>query len=137
MPTHIALRFDMLRAIVALLLIFSSPALAERSFGIGTQSFTEGDIIDARSMPALGPSAAILITFADDAAARLSSLIAQNAGKAVPVELDGKLLVEPVAMAPLEGNALQIIGNDWTIEAATALAFRIAGKSPLPESLEE
>lgn len=128
----------MRRELATLLLLIASPAWAQvRDFKIAGEAFQEADIIDARALPQLGGGAAILLSFEAPAAKRIAGITARLAGKPVPVALDGETISSPTVSEPINDGALQISNAAWTVEAATALAKRISGKDPLPESLEE
>ncbi len=118
---------------LALLLIAAD---APRKFTIAGQKFLERDIIDARPLPDLNGTAAILLTFEDKAAKRLAKLSRKNREKAVAINLDGKTLVRPIFHNAIDDGIIQIIGL-FTLDQATQLARRISGKDPLPDSLDE
>ncbi|MFM9852486.1 MAG: SecDF P1 head subdomain-containing protein [Sphingomonadaceae bacterium] len=127
----------MLRALIAvpiaLLLIAAS---APRQFTIAGKRFKETDIVDARALPDLNGTAAVLLTLDDKAARRLARISKRNAQKQIDVALDGKTLVRPVMNSIISDGVLQLSGL-FSFEEATILAKRISGKDPLPESLEE
>lgn len=118
---------------LALLLIAAG---APRKFTIAGQKFKENDIVDARPLPDLNGTAAILLTFEDKAAKRLSKISRKNRQKPVAIALDGKTLVRPVFHNIIDDGMIQISGL-FTLDQATLLARRISGKDPLPDSLDE
>lgn len=111
------------------LLIAASPAApSARHFAIGGEILAEADIIDARAQPGLEGQATVLVTLEPDAALRIRATL----GKPQPVELEAVPLGEIVAL-PDDSFEIAAPGD---LAAATALALRIAGKPPLPDSLE-
>lgn len=106
------------------------------SFTIGGERFAPEEILDARALPDIGGGAAILVTMDEKAAKRLAALTVANLGKALPFALDGKPLMEPVVREPISGGAVEISGH-FTLPEAEALAMRISGKEPLPDSFDE
>jgi preprotein translocase subunit SecD len=118
---------------IALLLIAAD---APREFSIGGKKFKERDILDARPLPDLNGTAAIMLTFDEKAAKRLAKISRKNREKPVAVNLDGKTLVRPIFHNEIRDGMIQISGL-FTIDQATTLARRISGKEPLPESLDE
>ncbi len=118
---------------LALLLIAAD---APRKFTIAGQKFKENDIVDARPLPDLNGTAAILLTFEDKAAKRLAKISRKNRQKPVAIALDGKTLVRPIFHEAIDDGMIQISGL-FTLDQATQLARRISGKDPLPDSLDE
>ena len=126
----------MKRALILLLAPLLLAAADARSFTIGGEAFSEAEIVDARGQPELGGKAAIRITFSPAGAARLAALSHAYDGKALPILLDGERLAEPVVQGGIDDGVAQISGG-FTLAEADALALRISGKPPLPESLDE
>jgi preprotein translocase subunit SecD len=127
-----------LRLLCVLLLTIASPAIAaERAFSIDGESFDEADIVDARALPQMDAGAVILITFSDAAAKRIATMTSKLTGKTATIVLDGQTISTPRIMEPVLDGAFQIGGGIWSVDAAIALAKKISGKDPLPESLEE
>ena len=122
-----------------LALVLAAPlvvaASAPRAFTIGGSPFTQAEIVDARAQPDLDGKAAILITFSPAGATRLATLSRGLIGKAMRIELDGRLLAEPVVRDEIKDGVAQISGN-FTVPEADALALAIAGKPPLSDSLD-
>jgi preprotein translocase subunit SecD len=118
-------------------LLVSGQAQAQlRTFTIGGETFSEAEIVDARSQPDLAGTAAIMITFSPEGAKRLAILSHDHIGKPMPILLNGKLLAEPVVMEDIAGGVAQISGS-FTLAEADALALTISGKEPLADSLDE
>jgi preprotein translocase subunit SecD len=66
----------------------------------------------------------VMLTFSRQATKRLGNLTAINAGKTLPIFLDGTLLSCPIVNEPIFGGQIQIGGNLSATEAAQ-LASRI------------
>ena len=124
---------------LALLLMFviGSPALAEeRQFSIAGESFHESEILDARAQPELDGTSSIRITFSEAAAKRIALVTGRLVGKPAHISLDTQTVADPIVRAPIRDGVLQVSGA-WTVHDAEALAHKISGKDPLPDSLEE
>jgi len=120
---------------LALLGLLTVAAAAAPALKIGGETFVQADIIDARGLPGLG-APTILITMTPRAAARLATITKANVGRKLIVTFEGRTLSEPVISEAIEGGAMQLTGS-FTLVEAIALAKRISGKDPLPDSLEE
>ncbi len=107
-----------------------------RSFTIGGESFAEADIVDARAQPDLDGMASILVTLEPKASARLAVITKRYLRKVMPLQLNGTTLTEPLVLEPIIAGAFQISGR-FSVPEAEALALKISGKPPLPDSLEE
>ncbi len=107
-----------------------------RSFTIAGTPFTESEIIDARAQPGVDGKAAIMLTFDEAAGKRFSAILARNVTKEIKVILDGTIAFGiPVVEAAAAQSTL--LTGDFSIAQAEALAKRISGKPPLPDSLED
>ncbi|WP_156678418.1 SecDF P1 head subdomain-containing protein [Sphingomonas profundi] len=128
----------MRRILAALLLLLAAPATAAAPAGltIAGEGFAQGDILDARAMPDMDGTAGIMLTFTPPAARRLLALTRTRVGKPLPMALDGAVLVEPVVDAPIEGGVIEVSVH-MPLADAEALAKRISGKDPLPDSLDQ
>lgn len=125
------------RLSLPLLLIIATPAqAAERNFLIAGESFPESDIVDARAQPELDGTSSIRITFGEAAAKRIALATQRLVGKPAHVALDEVTVADPIVREPIRDGVLQLSGA-WTIADAEALAKKISGKDPLPDSLEE
>lgn len=125
------------RLSLPLLLIIAAPAqAAERNFLIAGESFPESDIVDARAQPELDGTSSIRITFGEAAAKRIALATQRLVGKPAHVALDEVTVADPIVREPIRDGVLQLSGA-WTIADAEALAKKISGKDPLPDSLEE
>jgi preprotein translocase subunit SecD len=103
---------------------------------IGGQPFPKADIVDARAIgDAAGP--AILVTLGAAAAKRFAALTRARIGKPMSIRMGSRELSAPIIVEPVEGGSFQISGAFKSFPEAEALALKIAGKPPLPESLDE
>ena len=103
---------------------------------VAGENFAESDILDARAQPELDGTSSIRITFSDAAAKRLAALTAGLVGRTAHVTLDAQPVADPMVRETIQDGVLQL-GGAWLLEAAEALAKKISGKDPLPDSLEE
>ena len=125
------------RPLFALLLMLATPAIAaERNFQIAGEPFSQAEIVDARAQPELDGTSSIRITFNETAAKRVAAVTQQLVGKTAHVALDNSAVADPVVREPIRDGVLQLSGP-WSLNDATALAKKIAGRDPLPDSLEE
>jgi preprotein translocase subunit SecD len=123
---------------VFLALMLASPVLADTKpqiFYIGTEAFQHDDILDARALPDIDGSIGILVTFSETASSRVARITRQNIGKSINLRLGETILASPIVREAIEGGSVQISIND-TLDGATALAKKISGKEPLPDSLD-
>lgn len=119
-----------------LILIGASAAGAERNFTIAGETYPETEILDARAQPELDGTATIRITFSETAARRIALATQRLVGKPAHVALDEVTVADPIVREPIRDGVIQLTGA-WTIADAEALAKKISGKDPLPDSLEE
>lgn len=125
------------RLALSLLILVATPAIAaERNFQVAGESFPESEIIDARAQPELDGTSSIRITFNEAAAKRIALATQRLVGKPAHVALNEITVADPVVREPIRDGVLQLSGA-WTIADAEALAKKISGKDPLPDSLEE
>lgn len=125
------------RALPFLLLMVATPGHAAGShLVVAGENFVEADILDARAQPELDGTSSIRITFNEVAAKRIALVTARLVGKAAHVALDEKIVAGPIVREPIKDGVLQLSGA-WLLADAEALAKKISGKDPLPDSLEE
>lgn len=111
-------------------------AAESRNFTIDGEPYPESEIVDARAQPELDGTSSIRITFSEAAAKRIALVTGRLVGKPAHVALDAVIVAEPIVREPIRDGVLQLSGP-WTIASAEALARKISGKAPLPDSLEE
>jgi preprotein translocase subunit SecD len=119
--------------LIALLAVAAAPA---NILTIAGQPFPQGDILDARATADVTGAPNIYVTLTPAAAQRLSSLSKANIGKPIAIAIGGTVLMNPVVREAITGGAIEISGVSG-FDAAVALAHRISGKDPLPESTDE
>jgi preprotein translocase subunit SecD len=129
----------MFRAFIAVSLAFSGVALAadKDAFTIAGEAFPQSEIIDARALPQLDGTAALMLTFEGAAVERIARISKANVGKPVPLALNGRILCEPMIREAINGGELVTICGTAPLDAIAALAKAISGKEPLPDSLDE
>lgn len=93
---------------------------------IGIVTLTPADILDGRAIASGGGAPVVMLTLTPTAAVR----IAKTASAAI-VLLDDKPVV-----ARLATNTIEIDGQP-DFASATALALKLSGKPPLPDSTDE
>lgn len=124
-----------LMALLAIPIIANAATPADLLTINGTE-FPQRDILDARATSDGAGTPNIFVTLTPAAAERLASISRSNIGKPIPIAIGGKLLMSPVVQDEITGGAIEISGVA-TFEAAIAMAKRISGKDPLPESTDE
>lgn len=125
------------RALPFLLLLVSTPAHAAAShLVVAGENFVQADILDARAQPELDGTSSIRITFNEAAAKRIAIVTEGLVGKPAHVALDEQPVADPIVREPIRDGVLQLSGA-WLLPDAEALAKKISGKDPLPDSLEE
>ena len=125
------------RALPFLLLMVGAPGHAAAShFVVAGENFVQADILDARAQPELDGTSSIRITFNEAAAKRIAIITERLIGKPAHVVLDEQAVADPIVREPIRDGVLQLSGA-WLIADAEALAKKISGKDPLPDSLEE
>lgn len=100
------------------------------SFSVGGHVVAARDVMDARALPDVAGNPSLMVTLTPAAAAAIGA----KDGAPVSCLLDGK----PIGTGPAEPLAsehvLQISGTFASFDAAAAIARRISGRDPLPES---
>ncbi len=119
-----------------LVLVAARPALAERDFRIGTTPFAQAEILDARAIASLAGQPAILVTLTDAARSKLTKASTAAIGQSLDGQLDGRTLPGPIVREAIADGMIELSGPTDFAEGE-ALALRIAGKPPVPDSLEE
>lgn len=128
----------MIRALFAMVaaLLLATPALAARDFRIAGQAFAESDILDARGLASLGGEPAVLVTLAEPVREAMHRLSAKHLGAPLPVTLDGRVLATNVMREPVADGVIELTGFT-SFEEGEAIAKLIAGKAPLPDSMDD
>ena len=129
------------RAFAALglaLLLAGSSAIAAPAGNYPTGVFTVAghkvapkDILDARALPDTAGKPSLMVTLTPDAA---KALTAGAHGPRLPCALDGKPLGDSAAASLSSDNVIQLSGDFGDYAAASALARRISGHDPVPDS---
>lgn len=125
--------------LLAMMMMMASAAAAQNAprFTIAGEAFAQADIADARALPRIDATPAVLVTMDGKAVARLEAITRAHIGKAFPVMLDGQTVCEPVVQTAITDGAIEMPCRFATIAEAAAFARAISGKDPLPDSLEE
>jgi preprotein translocase subunit SecD len=130
------MRCSKIVGIFALLSAATAIAGTPTSLAIGGEHFTQSEILDARYLPSIDGQPMVMVTLSESAALRLQDVTKRNIKKAVAIVVDGKTIVSPTILTPIETGVIEIGGIE-SAPAAIALAKQISGKDPLPDSLEE
>jgi preprotein translocase subunit SecD len=103
---------------------------------VGNQRFPQSEIIDARAVGgATGP--AVLVTLNPVAAKRFGRITQTMVGKPMVIAFGATRLSAPIIVEPVRSGSFEITGPFKNFAEAEAMAKRISGKPPLPESLDE
>lgn len=73
-----------------------------------------------------------MISFLPAASKRIAKIMRANKTKPLAVKVDGKRLSPAYAV-----NGVVLIGGSFTLTEAEALALKISGKPPIPDSFDE
>ncbi|USI73094.1 hypothetical protein [Sphingomonas morindae] len=110
----------------------AGPSYATGRFEVAGQLVPPAQVLDARALPDMAGKPSLMVTLAP----ALAEALARGKPAATPIAatLDGK----PLGASPAGGLAadhmLQLSGAFGSYESAAALARRISGKDPLPDS---
>jgi hypothetical protein len=100
------------------------------AFSVGDHKILPTDVMDARAIPDMTGKPSLMITLTPAAA----SAIGGKAGDRLACTLDGK----PIGTSPADAlgtdHILAISGDFGDYEATAALARRISGRDPLPDT---
>ncbi|HEY0314668.1 MAG TPA: hypothetical protein VGC28_00205 [Sphingomonas sp.] len=99
-------------------------------FTVADHKIAPTDVMDARAIPDMTGKPSLMITLTPAAA----SAIGGKAGDKLPCTLDGKPLGISPADALATDHVLAISGDFGDYAATAALARRISGRDPLPDS---
>lgn len=99
-------------------------------FEVGGKPVPPTAILDARALPDMAGKPSLMVTLTPDAAAMLTA----GPGATVSATLDGRPLGESPTDALRTDHVLQLSGSFSDYATATAVARRISGRDPLPDS---
>ncbi len=99
-------------------------------FAVADHRIAPADILDARAIPDMTGKPSLMITLTPAAAAA----IAAPAGAKLSCSLDGKAIGTSPTDALASDHILQLSGDFGDYAATAALARRISGRDPLPDS---
>jgi hypothetical protein len=102
------------------------------AFSVADHKIASTDVMDARAIPDMTGKPSLMITLTPAAAA--AAAIGGKAGDKLPCTLDGKPLGTSPADALTSDHILAISGDFADYDTAAALARRISGRDPLPDS---
>jgi hypothetical protein len=100
------------------------------AFAVADHKIAPTDVMDARAIPDMTGKPSLMITLTPAAA----TAIGGKAGDKLPCTLDGKALGTSPADALASDHVLAISGDFGDYDATAALARRISGRDPLPDS---
>jgi hypothetical protein len=100
------------------------------AFAVADHKIAPTDVMDARAIPDMTGKPSLMITLTPAAA----TAIGGKAADKLPCTLDGKALGTSPADALASDHVLAISGDFGDYDATAALARRISGRDPLPDS---
>jgi|GEM_PF-942209 len=100
------------------------------AFAVADHKILATDVMDARAIPDMMGKPSLMITLSPAAAAAIGG----KAGDKLACTLDGKPLGTSPADALASDHILAISGDFGDYDATAALARRISGRDPLPDS---
>ena len=103
------------------------------TFAIASHVVAAKDVLDARAIPDMSGKPSLMVTLTPAAAAAIKA----QAGASLPCTLDGKALGSSPADMLTSDHVLQLSGDFGDYDATAALARRISGHDPVPDSLSE
>ncbi len=103
------------------------------SFNVAGHTIAAKDVLDARAIPDMSGKPSLMVTLTPAAAAAIKAA----AGARLLCTLDGKALGSSPADALAGDHVLQLSGDFGDYDATAALARRISGHDPVPDSLSE
>ncbi|WBO21444.1 hypothetical protein [Sphingomonas abietis] len=99
-------------------------------FVVAGHALAATDILDARAIPDMAGKPSLMITLTPAAAAAIGGA----AGSKLPCTLDAKPLGTSPADALAADHIVALSGDFGDYDAVSALARRISGRDPLPDS---
>lgn len=103
---------------------------ATGAFAVADHKIAATEVMDARAIPDMAGKPSLMITLSPAAAAAIGG----KAGDKLPCTLDGKALGTSPADALASDHVLAISGDFGNYDATAALARRISGRDPLPDT---
>src|SRR5262249_46048587 len=103
------------------------------SFVVAGHLVASKDVLDARALPDMAGKPSLMVTLTPAGAAAIRAA----PGAKLDCALDGKPLGTSPAGALAGDHVIQISGDFGDYEATAALARRISGHDPVPDSLSE
>jgi hypothetical protein len=100
------------------------------AFAVADHRIAPTDVMDARAIPDMTGKPSLMITLTPAAAAAIGG----KAGDTLACTLDGKPLGTSPADALATDHILAVSGDFADYDATAALARRISGRDPLPDS---
>jgi len=100
------------------------------AFAVAGHRIAPTDVMDARAIPDMAGRPSLMITLTPAAAAAIGG----KAGDTLACTLDGKPLGTSPADALATDHILAVSGDFADYDATAALARRISGRDPLPDS---
>jgi hypothetical protein len=99
-------------------------------FEVAGHKLAATDILDARAIPDMAGKPSLMVTLTPAAA----TAIGGKTGTKLPCTLDGKTLGESPSDALAVDHIVALSGDFGDYDATAALARRISGRDPLPDS---
>jgi len=99
------------------------------AFVVAGHAIRPTDVLDARAIPDMSGKPSLMVTLTPSAAGAIGA-----ATDPIACTLDGKPLGASPAGALTSGHVLQLSGDFGDYPATAALARRISGRDPLPDS---
>jgi len=99
-------------------------------FAVGGHTVSAADVLDARAIPDMAGKPSLMVTLTPAAAAAIHA----DAQTRLACTLDGKPLGSSPGDALVSDHVLQLSGDFGDYGATAALARRISGHDPVPDS---
>lgn len=103
------------------------------SFVVAGHVIAAKDVLDARAIPDMSGKPSLMVTLTPAAVTAIKA----SAAERLPCTLDGKALGSSPVDALTSDHVLQLSGDFGDYDATAALARRISGHDPVPDSLSE
>jgi hypothetical protein len=114
----------------------AKPVTAPKAYPTGTftvagKPVSPRDILDARTLPDMEGKPSLMITLTPTAADAIGTA---SGPPRLPCTLDGKPLGDSARDGLVSDHVIQLSGDFGDYDAAAAIAHRISGRDPLPDS---